>query len=301
MKYSNLDSFVAQLKSGKIAGVILWRGNSAMDNTPIVLVATKFDAGSDNEKTGAMVQTFILPDPIAAGISVNGSNPAKIVDWLKSTGAISICGDCPHAWQFNPETNQYEKGSCYVREYQSPAAILGAVYRGSYPIAGIDFPTEWIPFLAVGLMVRLGSYGDPAACDPQTVKAFVSRAIGRTGYTHMWKSKYETAKANALSLSAVVMASCDNEGESETAKQLGFRSFIVVPRNEAFASRSILSVGAHVKNSMICPASKEFEKVTGRLSNCFKCGACSGALGKGSKMPNVFIPAHGATANRVTA
>lgn len=299
MRYTDKSAFIASLHSGKIAGVILWKGNSAIDGKPVVLVATKFDLGSDNEKTGAMVQTFILPDPIAANIQVNGNKPAKIMDWLKTTGAVSICGDCPHAWKLNGATGQYEKGSCYVREYQSPAAILGAIYRGSYPVAGTDFPVDWIPFLASGLMVRLGSYGDPAACDVETWKAFVSRASGRTGYTHMWKSKHASARANAYALRDCVMASCESVKESETAKEMGFRSFIVMPRSVAYLDRSVLSVGKHVANAMLCPASKEFQTVTGKITSCAKCGACSGAMGKGSNMPNVFIPAHGATANRI--
>jgi hypothetical protein len=301
MKYSDMQAFIRALHKGRIPGVILWQGSSAIDGSPIVLVATKFDAGSENDKTGAMIQTFILPDPVAAGIEVNGARPAKIIAWLEATGAKSICGDCRHAWQWNVESGKYEKGTCYVREYQSPAAVLGAVARGSYPIAGIDFPESWIPFLAAGLMVRLGSYGDPAACAPGPVAAFVSRAKGRTGYTHGWNSAYAGARDNAAKLAAYVMASCDSVQEHAAAKARGFRSFVVMPQDQAYSDRSILSVGAHVPGAMICPASTEFEKVTGKLSSCEKCGACSGASGKGQSMPDVFIPAHGATAGRIKA
>lgn len=150
MQYTDFNKFAAALDSGKIPGVILWRGASAIDGAPIVLVANRFADDSGNEKTGAMVQTWILPDPHAAGIEVNGSRPAKIMAWLKSTGARSICGDCPHAWQYNEEAGEYEKGSCYVREYQAPAATLGGVYRGAYPIAGVDFPAQWIWCLGKG-------------------------------------------------------------------------------------------------------------------------------------------------------
>jgi hypothetical protein len=299
MKYTDLNKFTKALHKGKIAGVVLWQGASAINGEPIVLVATKFDSGSDNEKTGAMVQTFILPDPIAAGVEVNGSKPAKIVAWLERTGAQSICGDCPHAWQFDASLDRHAKGTCYVREYQAPAAVLGAVARGSYPIAGIDFPAAWIPYLAKGLMVRLGSYGDPAACDPAVVSEFVALAKGRTGYTHMWKSAFHAARDNAEKLAPVVMASCDGAADLTKAKALGYRAFTVVPQNAAYTERAILSVGAHVSGSMICPASEEFEIVTGKLSECAKCGACSGTGGKGEKMPDVFIPAHGATAGRI--
>ena len=95
MKYTNKAKFIADLDSKKIPGVILWRGASAIDGTPIVLVANRFDAKSGNDKTGAMVQTWILPDPHAAGIECTGSRPAKIMAWLKDTAAQSICGDCP--------------------------------------------------------------------------------------------------------------------------------------------------------------------------------------------------------------
>ena len=111
MKYTDLQQFIRDLNRGKISGVILWRGASAIDGEPIVYVATAFN-GSDNDKTGAMVQTFILPCPHAAGIAVNGARPAKIMAWLKSTGAKSICGDCPHAWQFNDATGEFDKGAC---------------------------------------------------------------------------------------------------------------------------------------------------------------------------------------------
>jgi hypothetical protein len=180
MEYTNKAKFIADLENKKIPGVILWRGASAIDGTPIVLVANRFDAKSGNEKTGAMVQTWILPDPHAAGIECTGSRPAKIMSWLKETAAQSICGDCPHAWQYNAATGQNEKGTCYVREYQAPAATLGGVYRGAYPIAGIDFPTAWIADIGAGRDIRAGSYGDPAACAPEIWAAFMEKCAGRT-------------------------------------------------------------------------------------------------------------------------
>lgn len=299
MQYTNMTAFVRALRKGKLPGVILWQGESAIDGAPIVLVANKFNGASQNDKTGDMVQTFILPDPHAAGIECDGSRPAKLVAWLQRTGARSICGDCPHAWQVDPATGLHVKGTCYVREYQSPAATLGAVFRGSYPVAGVDFPSDWIPHLAAGLMVRVGSYGDPAACPAPVIAAFVALAAGRTGYTHMWKSAHAGARANASALAPYVMASCDSLADYAAATAAGFRAFLVMPQSAAYAERSILSVGAHVAGAMICPASDEFAAVTGRKSECAKCGACSGSEGKGARMPNVFIPAHGATAGRI--
>ena len=111
MQYSDKSDFIARLQSGKIGGVILWRGASAIDGAPIVLVANKFAGDSQNVKTGQQVQSFILPDPHAAGIACDGSKPAKIVAWLKATAAKSICGDCPHAWQWSESAGEYKKGA----------------------------------------------------------------------------------------------------------------------------------------------------------------------------------------------
>lgn len=298
--HANINLFRAALAKGKIPGVILWQGASAIDGAPIVYVATAFN-GSDNGKTGAMVQTFVLPDPRAAGIQVNGNRPAKIMAWLRSTGAKSICGDCPHAWQFNAESGEYEKGACYVREYQAPAAVLGAIARGSYPIAGIDFPAAWIELLGFGLDIRLGAYGDPAACPPEVSAAFVAHAKSRTGYTHMWKSAHAGARRNAWRMRDIVMASCDGAADLRAARDAGFRAFLVTPAGAQLAGRSVLSVGAHIDGAMLCPASDEFESQYGRKTECAKCGACSGAGGKGARMPDVFIPAHGATKARLQA
>ncbi len=300
MKHTDLATFIADLNRGKIAGVILWRGESAIDGAPIVYAATAF-AGSDNGKTGAMVQTFILPDPVAPGLECNGARPAKIMAWLKSTGARSICGDCPHAWQWDEAAGEFAKGSCYVREYQAPAAVLGAIARGSYPIAGVDFPASWVQHIAAGRDVRLGAYGDPAACPPEVSAEFVSRARTRTGYTHLWKSAHAAARRNAWRMRALVMASCDSSADLHAARDAGFRGFLVTPAGVDLGGRSVLSVGAHIAGAMLCPASDEFAAIAGRKTECAKCGACSGAGGKGARMPDVFIPAHGATGKRFQA
>ena len=291
MEYTNKAKFIADLDSKKIPGVILWRGASAIDGAPIVLVANRFDAKSGNDKTGAMVQTWILPDPHAAGIECTGSRPAKIMAWLKDTAAQSICGDCPHAWQYNVATGQNEKGTCYVREYQAPAATLGGVYRGAYPIAGVDFPAAWISDIGAGRDIRAGSYGDPAACAPEIWAAFMENCAGRTGYTHGWKSAFPAFKRNAWRLRHLLMASCDSAADLRAARDAGYRGFYVIPHG-AINTRADIKAGAIVPGAMVCPASNEFETITGRATSCIDCGACSGAAGKGARMPDIIIADH---------
>jgi len=300
MKYTEFATLERALDSGRVPGVILWAGASLINGDPIVLVANKFDRSSENTKTGAQVQTWILPDPRAAGIEVDGARPAKIISWLKSTGARSICGDCPHAWQKDEATGEFEKGSCYVREYQAPAATLGAVYRNAYAVAGVDFPSEWIWRLGKGRDVRAGSYGDPAACPADIWRDFLAMAATRTGYTHMWKSAHAGARRNAWRMRDLLMASCDSAPEYRAAVDAGFRAFYVIPAGLLdLSDKSLYSVGSHIDGAMICPASDEFEAYHGRKTECAKCGACSGAGGKGARMPSVFIPAHGATGGRI--
>ena len=287
------------LEKGKITGVILWRGASYYDGSPVVYVATKFRDDSANEKTGGMVQTFILPDPIAADIDVDGKRPAKIVAWLKATGAKSICGDCPHAWQYDESTGEHRKGSCYVREYQAPAAVLGAVARrmrgesDSYAVAGVDFPDHWIPEIGRERDIRLGSYGDPAAVPAAVSIDFVRHATGRTGYTHFWKSDVALARSNARALAPIVMASADSPVDVESANAIGFRAFYVTPKNALGIGRDVLS-NARKIGATLCPASKEYENATGNRTNCQKCGLCSGATGKGANARDVLIPDHSA-------
>jgi hypothetical protein len=64
-------------------GVILYEGPSVIDGAPIVAIATGFKSPSSNDKTGTMIQVWILRADIA---------PHE----AQKTGADeSICGDCP--------------------------------------------------------------------------------------------------------------------------------------------------------------------------------------------------------------
>lgn len=289
------ESLRDALESGKIGGVIMWRGASYYDATPVVVVATKFRDNSANDKTGAMIQTFILPDPHAAGIECAGNRPAKIVAWLKETGARSICGNCPHAWQYDAESGQYGKGSCYVREYQAPAAVLGGVYRDSYPVAGLDFPADWLAYIFAGRAVRAGSYGDPAAAPARVWLAALSRVEYSTGYTHFWKSDRVAARLNAAKLKPVLMASCDSNADLLAAARDGWRGFTVTDPREINAAIESGNGREYLQtaDSVLCPASKQFEQITGRRTQCAACGLCSGSAGKGSGKKSVFIPDHG--------
>lgn len=151
----------AKAKS-KPQGVILYRGPSLIDGTPIVCVATGLVRKSKNPKTGRGIQTYILAD--------NGADPVQA--W-KDGSDRAICGDCPHRGT-----------TCYVNIVQAPLAVYRAVKRGSYPVFN---PRKHL-HLFEDRFLRLGSYGDPAAVPLHVWEVVCAVTRNHTGYTHQWSS-----------------------------------------------------------------------------------------------------------------
>lgn len=233
-------------------GVILWEGPSALDGSPIVVIATGLKGrASRNEKTGDMVQTWI----IRADVDPH--------DATKSGEDASVCGDCPH----RPALG----GSCYVKVFQAPKSVWKAYKRGVYPRAAHDE----LAAIGEGRMVRLGSYGDPAAAPFAMWQALVSRAAGVTGYTHQWRTANPAFRT-------IVMASADSATEGVMARAAGWRTFRIRTADEPLQPKA----------EFVCPASAE----AGYRTDCASCRACGGLDAKAKASP--VIIAHGATARR---
>jgi len=230
----------------KPSGFILYRGPSLLDGAPIVVISTH---SSKNAKTGGMVQTWILREDIAPTAA------------LKSGADVSICGQCPH----RPALG----GACYVTVFQAPLAVWKAYKRGRYPALPDGAPYA-------GRMVRLGSYGDPAAAPLEVWDRVTAGSAGTTGYTHQWT-------VSDIRLSKYCMASCDTPADRASAKHAGYRTFRIRLQSE----------DKHA-GEVICPASVE----GGSKLNCNTCGHCNGrATGRKG---DVVIIAHGA-ASKVKA
>ena len=243
----------------KPTGYIIYRGPSMLDGSPIVVVAiTK----SDNRKTGNMVQTYIL---------VDGVNP---VDAARDGRDAAVCGDC----KLRPS----QKGGCYVTLVHGPRAVQDGVARGIYPKASLVSGVT-VRSLGAARMVRLGTYGDPAAVPVEVWEHLVSQAEGRTGYSHQWRNEKLSIDHRAR-LAKLVMASVDNPEEAAAAREAGLRYFRVRSAGEAVA-----------KGEIICPASEE----AGKRKTCETCSACSGSA-RGSKQASVVIIVHGQRAGRFT-
>lgn len=231
----------------KSNGVILYEGPSLLDGAPIVVIAIGLNSPSTNRKTGAMIQTYILRSNVEPTAAV------------ASGGDKSICGNCRH------RGTRGKGRTCYVNVGQGPLGVYRAYRRHNYPHSLTYLDTSEI---GRDRIVRLGTYGDPAAV-PRTVwLSLVLFSKGHTGYTHRWRT--------AGDLKSLCMASVDTPEEAEEAQSLGWRTFrVAMPRDVVRKS-----------NESVCPASEAM----GKILTCSTCLACNGANGrKGS----IVIAAHG--------
>jgi hypothetical protein len=235
--------------------VAVWDGPSRIDGAPIVVIVTGLK-GSANAKTGDMVQSYIVRadmDPLEA---------------LRSGADVSICGGCVHRPRSYDGTS-WKNRSCYVRVDTAPLGIFRAWKRGNVPTVTLGELAE----LTMGRMVRLGSYGDPAAVPLAVWDAYTANAVGWTGYTH------QAASVGLRDVLRYCQISADSEGDALAAKGAGLGSFRVLASGENA-----------LPFEMICPASEE----AGRVKTCATCKACSGSGGA-----SVAIHAHGIGKNAV--
>lgn len=217
----------------KPLGYIAYEGPSALDGAPIVVVVTGL-RGSSNRKTGSMVQTFILRTDV---------HPLEA---LKTGADESICGSCEHRPIL---ARQSGKAPCYVDVSKAPANVWKAYRRGRY----LKAPTHVIARAIAGRVLRIGTYGDPAAAPLRVWNGLVTFVAGWTGYSHQWRNL-------GREWQLLVMASADSPTDRADAKASGWRTFRV-------------SIGLDRQDGEVsCPASKE----AGARTTCIDCRLCKG-------------------------
>jgi len=182
----------------KVNGVVLYDGPSLFDGKRIVVIATGLDPNkSKNEKTGKMVQTWIM---------VAGTPPVEALDKGKDS---SVCGSCKHR-HFR---------SCYVNlGIGGPYQVYEAWKNNKYPTLDMSDPLAMLVFK--DKHVRLGSYGDPACVPIDIWNTITHWCAGHTGYTHAWKRI-------STEYRKFCMASCDTLDEVNQAKARGWKPFYV--------------------------------------------------------------------------
>lgn len=119
-------------------GVIVYRGPSMLDGSPIVCIITGINKPSHNPKTGKMAQVWILPESVAPHVAVA----------TRQDGGV-----CPSSCQ------QWQDGSCYVATFQGPRSVYEAMHRGNYPLITLAETKQ----LATLHNLRLGAWGDVSA------------------------------------------------------------------------------------------------------------------------------------------
>ena len=216
-------------------GFIAWEGKSSFDGSPIVVIVTGIARKSKNPKTGNLLQTWILRADI---------NPATA---CKEGKDFSVCYRCPLRGK-----------GCYVNSGQAPYMIFEAYKRGSYPQASdIDLKK-----VTDGRSLRIGSYGDPAACPKSVWDKLISLTKKYVGYTHAWQYK------EARELCGVLQASVENATLAEEAQGKGWHTFRIFD-GEANCSKGETKCNAQTKGV-----------------SCDKCMKCNGSK-------NVAVRLHG--------
>mgnify|MGYP000895631343 CR=1 FL=1 len=242
------------------ASFIFYRGPSVIDGSPIVGVAIIPRKSRGNAKTGAaLVQTYILRDD------------AHPVDSVRSGADFAICGACPHRGDGNGK-----RRTCYVQLQNGPSAVWKGLQSGRY----VDRTADHGRGQCVGMLVRLGAYGDPAAIPSAVWSTMLDGAADWTGYTHQWKAG-GALEANALRLRPYVMASADSCTDRDEAKPAGWRVFRVSTGAED---------AARLPGEAVCPASAE----SGAKLTCAQCMACNGTAT--GRRGDITIRIHGGTA-----
>jgi len=218
-------------------GLTVYDGPSLIDGAPILVILTGLNTPSTNAKTGAMVQSYIIRadvDPLTA--SRTGQDAA-------------ICGDCRHRPSLAKATGA---PLCYVNKAHGPAAVFRGFLRGIYPTATPEAAAARL----AGRVLRLGTYGDPAAAPARLWQTFTDAAAGHTGYSHQWK----TPGFNFDQWRGLVMASADSLDDAALANLHGMRAFRVT------------TAADRQPGEAICPASTE----AGKRTTCADCQLCAG-------------------------
>jgi hypothetical protein len=235
------------------SGYIMFQGRSAISDQSVVAIATMH---SQNDKTGNMVQLWILPSdlsPLAA---------------LKSNNNKGACGSCKLQGWFDGKKMQNRV--CYVNVGQAPEGIFKAFKRGKYPNYNPKIHAKKIK----GRKIRLGAYGDPAALPCELLEHLVGLSAGHTGYSHQLFDIAKTDRPLADRLAKMLMVSCDDNAQHNTATAYGWRTFTVKTPD-----------GTTPADSIQCP-------FYSHNVQCEDCLLCSGSA-KGAR--SIYVIAHAKT------
>jgi hypothetical protein len=227
-----------------------------INNTLCVIRAGK----TSNEKISAKGETIVQTYHFSKGQFYAAINKADMREFFSHDA--DVCFDCPFAY-----SNGAKLSACYTHkgmQYLGFKSMLrGIAARTSWdaiPEINADIERDILQ-LCSGRFVRFGTYGEPSLLPIELTRTICAVAKNHTGYTHQHNKRPEFAP--------YFMASTHSEIEAAALPM--WRSFISAENN--------------INSAVSCPASAEMNYI----SNCSKCGLCSGTAGKGNKSVNILL------------
>jgi hypothetical protein len=173
------------------------------------------------------------------------------LDASKTGADYSICGDCQLRGEIttDPKRKQAKGRRCYVNLGQGVLITWRAYKRGVYPDAQTQ---EARAALGRGRVVRVGTYGDPAAVPQAVWTELLAEAENFMAYTHQkpWRPD-------------IAMQSADSYAEARDHWRAGRRTYRIITGLEQLDK----------SHEILCPASKE----AGKRVQCTACKLCRGS------------------------
>ena len=205
----------------KANGVVLWRGRSRFDGSPMVLIAVGLREPTKNIKTPYCVTVYGLRSDISPRDNI-------------LEGARSTCGHCPI------------KKECYVHSW-TLAAIYKEFIAGKYP----DLPLEMLPQVmrtqGPAHKLRLGGYANPSVVGWREFGRLIPNlGVDWLSYEHDWRNCPQSWRS-------VSMASTESVKGTLAAHSRGWRAFQVVPVGQgratvkALRARGLQATQCHFK------------------------------------------------------
>lgn len=235
--------------------VLIYEGPSPCGHQDIIVIASGLKNGSTNDKTGNMVQIYIL---------LRNVHPLEAI---KQGLDKAICGDCP-----------LRGNGCYVNVAFAASMLWKTYQKGkikkiAYTLRHVvdGAPWELITLLQKkSIPIRFGAYGDPAMIPYSIVTALLDylkgNNIGHTSYTHQWMEPWFDERHLEYS-----MASVDHTNTVEKLRAIhpNARYYRIAQEGETQLA----------SDEIWCPSDKN-DRVDGKGSPrkvvCASCRLCSG-------------------------
>ena len=243
--------------------IVLWAGPSALDDTPVMLIASRVAEPSQNRKTGDMIQ-----------VSIMRADMPPVDAWrIGADGAV-----CPAACSHRSRARG-GRGTCYVNKARLTATWAAARREAIAGRVGVP------PFLFARARVRMGMEGDPAAVPVEVIAPVLDAAGAWTGYTAAWRTLPDAWRR-------YVMASCDTPADAVEAIARGWRpvaSSTSPEMDAAYAAAGLTLCDAERPTAKTCAA-------------CLRCNGAgrhpSSPTPRTTARPGAYLPIHGAHGSR---